>query len=408
MFQFRQKSSLTVLASNLFILFALANFLFAGESLTKLEKEIKQLIDSSKVSVVTVTSRFSHDIYVEKESGILSFFKTEFEKQELTYVNVGTGIVVDASGHILTRSSIVLGADSNTITLTDGTEIPVDFVGHHESSGFAVLKRSDSGDLRPAHFGNSDAVVPGSGIVMIGNSLGVLPSVAIGAVNVIMSDGTMQISANLNPGNNGSPILNFQGEVIGLVAGRLNVEENLPQYYSGLHYNESTLAYPINWIKRIADEIIQFGYVRKGWLGVVGYRDGKKPKIKEIKKNSPAHQAGLIEGDIILSYSSTVINNIAELAHLVESTRPGNRVPVEFMRADQVLRKEIEIGEKAVPKRSYAQDFRTRSGARIDGIGNPLPQQRIGDLLERNHLLELRINYLESELEKLKSLIESK
>ena len=110
----------------------------AQEFLESLEKDITKLIDSSKTSVVTVASRFSHEVSLETESGILSFFKTEAPKQSLSSINIGSGIVFDEAGHILTRSSIVAGAESNLITFSNGTEAPAIFVGHDPETGFAV------------------------------------------------------------------------------------------------------------------------------------------------------------------------------------------------------------------------------------------------------------------------------
>ncbi|MFQ5770615.1 MAG: S1C family serine protease [bacterium] len=391
-----------------FPLLRVTGSVFAGETLKGLEREISKLIDSSKVSVVTVASRFSQEVYIEKESGILSFFKTEVQKQAISYVNIGSGIILDDSGHILTRSSIVWGAESNIVTIANGKELSAEFVGHDPETGFAVIKQIDDENLKPAKLGNFDGITPGSLIVMIGNSLGVFPSIDFGVINGIRDDGMIQISTNLNPGNNGSPIFNLSGEVIGLVAGRLNVQHSMFEPVQGYNYTETTLAYPIDWIKKIAQDIIQFGYVRRGWLGVVGYHDTGKPKIRKIKENSPAQQAGLNEGDIIVKYSNIEVKSISELVHLVEYTPPGQTVAIEFNRSGEMLRAEIAIGERSI-QNTYDLGFIPNNPTRnilLDKTSTSTIRGYPADLIERNKFLEMRINDLEKELNKLKKMIE--
>ena len=366
----------------------------AQEFLESLEKDIAKLIDSSKISVVTVASRFSHEISLETESGILSFLKSEAPKQSLSYINIGSGIVFDESGHILTRSSIVAGAESNLVTFSNGEESPAIFVGHDPETGFAVLKVQTE-YLTPARLGDSNNIVPGAWNLMIGNSLGVYPSVVFGSINGIRNDGMIQISANLNPGNNGSPILNTKGEVVGLVAGQMSTRENLTDPFLDHDFHATILAYPINWIKKIAEDIIQHGYVRHGWLGVIGEPEGWKAKIREIKKNSPAQQAGLVEGDVVVKFSDKKVNSISELARLVKYTPPGETVPVEYLRGEQTMYSNVKIGEW--------QTHDKKPEASLPAAKNlTLTEQ------ERNQWLLGRINELEKELKQLKKLVETR
>lgn len=404
------EKKLTVIVTLLFS-FSLFNHeqsLQAGEMLKTLENELKALINASKESIVTVTSNFSHEVSIEQESGIFSFFKTETQKRALSYVNVGSGVIFDESGYILTRSSIVLGAESNRVTLANGNEIAAEFIGHDPETGFAVLK-VEGHNLKPAQFGNSDVIVAGSWNFMMGNSLGVYPSIVFGSVNGLRNDGMIQLSANLNPGNNGSPIINTKGEVIGLVAGHLSTAAGISESLGGVHYSSTTLAYPINWIKRIAEDIIEYGYVRKGWLGVVGYHDGSKPKIREIRNNSPAQKAGLVEGDVIVKFSYKEVESVSELARLVEYTSPGQKVPLEYMRGDQMLLTAVEVGEKkAVDSLRGAVDA---SSDDLSFLANRFgqfekPNYRLNSI-ERSKLIEKRIDYLERELMKLKKLVKT-
>ena len=120
---------------------------FSGENLQRLAQEFQALMDSTKSSVVTVTSRFSQEVSTEKEGGVLSFFRTEYQKRAVSYIHIGTGIVFDDLGHILTRSSIVVGAADHAVILHDGSEIMAEFIGADSPTGLAVLKISHA-DVR--------------------------------------------------------------------------------------------------------------------------------------------------------------------------------------------------------------------------------------------------------------------
>lgn len=368
--------------------------------MTQFETEIRQLIESNKNSVVTVASSFAH-ISEENRASAATF--DEFSYNGESYINIGTGIIFDESGYVLTRSSVVLGAESNIVQLATGEELPATFTGHDPETGFAIIKINYNG-LTPSKLGNSSNVTAGSLGLILGNSMGVHLSVLFGMVNGIRPDGMIQLSVSLNPGNNGSPLFNIKGKVIGLVAGSIDVQESfsLSSFSQDLH--STSLVYPINWIKKIANDLIQFGYVRKGWLGVVGYHDGWKPKIREIIKNSPAQQAGLVEGDIIAKFASKDVYSMAELVRLVELTPPGQIVTLEYMRSGEIMQANVKIGEKAQSKLS--------SRASLTEVVAPYNNYQNKDavltkLIQASHWYEQRILKLEEELQKLRKKIDS-
>jgi serine protease Do len=394
------------LAAVLF-LFALTQLAHAGETFKHLQKELHQIIDSSKVNVVTVSARFSHEVNVNKDSGLLSFFKSEYSKKALTYTNIGTGIIYNDQGYIITRSSIVWGSAASSVTLFDGRERPARLIGHDPETGFAVLK-IDPENFKTIKIGNSADVQPGSWIVTIGNSYGAFPSVALGFINGVRSDELLQVSANLSLGNNGSPVFSLKGEVIGVIAGRLSAWQLTPELTEWEINNCPFFAYPIELVKKVTDDIIQFGYVRKGWLGVVGYHDGSQPKISKIKDRSPAQQAGLVEGDVIVKYSSKSVNSIADLVRMVEYSPPGKSVPVEFMRAGQIRKVEIAIGEKSQKLVAAEAPSESESETLTPPFNQELPQDYQPTFFQTNKLLETRIAQLEKEVERLKKLLESK
>lgn len=375
---------------------------FAGDTLKKLENEIIGFLDTSKVAVVTVTSSFSQEI-VEQESSLLSLFKTELEPKKITYKNIGSGFIFDRQGHVITRSSIVLGSDENTVTLANGREYPATFVGHDAETGFAVLK-IEAPDLRPARLGDSEAVAPGSWIVVIGNSLGVYPSVVFGAVSGLRRDGILQVSAILDPGNNGSPIFNTDGEVIGVVAARLNTTDGVYESFNG-RMSQTVLAFPINWVKSIAKGLIEHGYVRKGWLGIVAKQDGAELRVGKVVKGSPAERSGLAEGDIIVRFAGKAVTDLTELVRLVRYTAPDSLVTIEYLRDDSLKAAEVRVGEKVAPyepvRRYSAQPVTSSQEWLSREVRSEWPNYQQG-WIDETRLLKNRIEILEKEIADLK------
>jgi len=183
-----------------------------------------------------------------------------------------------------------------------------------------------------------------------------------------------------------------------LVAGQMSPRENLTGSFLDSDLHATILAYPINWIKKIAEDIIQHGYVRHGWLGVIGEPEGWKAKIKEIKKNSPAQQAGLVEGDVVVKFSDKNVNSISELARLVKYTPPGETVPLEYLRGEQTMYSNVKIGEWQIHDKKPEPNFQPGKG----GENLTLTDR------ERNQWILGRINELEKELKQLKKLMETR
>ncbi len=382
----------------LIFLEGLSHCALAGETLSSLDKELQSLIDSTKQSVMTVTATFSQ-VVIEEGAGLFPFFRTPSGKRPVTFTNIGTGVVFDQLGHVITRSSIVTGAESIMLTMADGRQFQADFVGHDYATGIAVLK-TGALNLQPMAFSSADEILPGSFSVIIGNSLGVYPSVALGMVNGLRNDGLLQVSASLLPGNNGSPLISLNGELIGLLAGQLNSNPGFFIPSMVFQNNATVVAYPVGWIKRIGEDLIELGYVRKGWLGIVGAHEGPHPEIGEIRPDSPAQKAGLVAGDIILKFSHKDVNSISELARVVEFTVPGTRIQIEYMRGSLHAETTVAVGEKS------REDWPENSWNRVEGVpimdaGN---QEESGAAPARMQL-ERRLNQLELELLELRKLI---
>ena len=311
--------------------------------LTSLENDITSLVENIKPSLVTI----------ETESSI----KSGARREGLPPTFVGSGVIYTADGNIITTASVVRGMRDFKITLPNRKPLPGVLVGMDEGSNLAVLKVDATG-LVPAKLGDSDKIKVGSWLTVVGNSYGLPNAVALGLVNGVRDDGFIQMSANVSPGNSGGPVLDTYGNVIGLVSAKLSE----PSYISSIQIYEKamnktitipsreieipssgmSLALPANKIKAIADEIIKHGNVKRGYLGIYPadlndelseeYNTKTGVLVSEVVPGSPAEKAGLTNGDVILEFGGTKVNNSTHIRQLIESKMAGDKVELKVVR----------------------------------------------------------------------------
>lgn len=246
---------------------------------------------------------------------------------------IGSGFIFDTSGHILTNYHVLQGADAiASVTLPDGRNLDVEFVGADERTDLAVL-RAKGENLPNMRFGNSENLLTGEWVIAIGNPFGNMiedpqPSVSVGVVSANhrrvsrevgggerLYQDLIQTDAAINPGNSGGPLVNASGEVVGV---------NTMIFSNTGGYQGLGFAIPINRARRVAEEIIEFGRRRNPWLGFrgealeelrpqtlqeMGIRAGKGVLITEILKTSPAYAAGLQLGDVVLELNSEQVDD---------------------------------------------------------------------------------------------------
>ncbi|HEX9653607.1 MAG TPA: PDZ domain-containing protein, partial [bacterium] len=175
----------------------------------------------------------------------------------------------------------------------------------------------------------------------------------------------------------------------------------MPDVLMGDTQYELFVAYPISWIEKVGNDIVQVGQVRRGWIGVIGSHGNNGLTVTRIKDNSPGQQAGLTVGDVIVKYSSTAVNSVTQLARLVEYTAPGQSVPLEFVRNGQLQTVDILIGEKHHHKTAMPPPENPETMMYFEWPTG-------SEMVERNQALENRVELLEKELEKVKKLLEAK
>jgi len=262
----------------------------------------------------------------------------------------GSGFFFRDDGYILTNNHVVEGALSTTVRTADGFEYEARLVGADPETDLAVLKVEPEHDVTVIPFGDSDKLKVGNWAIAIGNPFpqqGLDRTVTVGVISAIgrsqLNFGRetpgyqyyIQTDASINPGNSGGPLLNLNGECIGV-----NAAISSPTGGSvGIGF-----AIPINLARAIVPDLIATGKVQRGWLGVwlanVTEREAKRQgldavrgvRIDSVFAGSPAERSGIRSGDIIVNFNGQAVNNAAQLSVLVSTVRNGQNIPVELIR----------------------------------------------------------------------------
>ncbi len=272
------------------------------------------------------------------------FFGREFEEFRRTIPQKGTGsgFIINQEGYVLTNEHVVRKADKIKVTLSDGREFTGEVIGSDITSDMAIVK-IQADHLPTVTLGNSDKLRVGEIVIAIGNPYGLQQTVTMGVVSAkgrSISAGTgghiyrnfIQTDTAINPGNSGGPLLNIKGEVVG-------INTAIIPYAQGIGF-----AIPINIAKRNIDDLINLGKVRRSWLGV--YIQEVTPEIAEqfdlteakgvlvgdVIEDSPAEEAGIKRGDVIVKVNDKEVNSPEELQDKIRSIEIGEKANVEFVR----------------------------------------------------------------------------
>lgn len=256
--------------------------------------------------------------------------------------SLGSGVIVSEDGYIITNNHVVEKADEIKVILFDKKSFNGKVVGTDPKTDIAVVKISAK-DLPTAKWGNTDKLEVGEFVLAIGNPFGLSHTVtmgiisAIGRVSVGIADyeDFIQTDAAINPGNSGGPLVNIRGEIIGI---------NTAIFSKTGGYQGIGFAVPSNLVRSVMDELIQYGRVIRGWLGVsiqkltpelspkFGLKDTTGALVGEVLKGSPAEKAGILRGDIILEYNGKKVNDADVLKNTVAQSKAGSKVQVKILR----------------------------------------------------------------------------
>jgi serine protease Do len=265
---------------------------------------------------------------------------------------LGSGVVISTDGSILTNNHVIDGADQIKVKLSNGKEYDATVVGRDPKTDLALIRIKGAPDLQALKLGNSDDLKVGSWVMAVGNPFGLEQTVTAGIVSgkgrVIGSgpyDNFIQTDASINPGNSGGPLVNMNGEVVGI---------NTAIIASGQGIG---FAIPINMAKEIVTQLKDKGHVTRGWLGVAiqevtpqlakgfGLKEPKGALVSDVTKDSPAEKAGIERGDVILEFDGKDVHNSQELPRIVASTPVGKTVSVKIARDSKTLDRQVKLGE---------------------------------------------------------------
>ena len=370
----------------------------AQSLLTNLEKEIATLVERAKPAVVTILAYIPEEQTSEPDNSFLPFLsgKGAGGDPDHLIINVGTGIYLHREGFIATRSSVIAQACSVRARFYTGEEVKAEILGVDEQMGVGLL-RVPAMEIAPVPFGHPDHLLPGSWILVIGNSLGVSPAVSLGNVNAIRDNGLIQINASIDPGNNGSPVLNATGEIIGMVSGRIDYRPSPGR--SMLTSTNTALVLPITHIYDAAKTILQRYSDSHGWLGMTVMPDPDDivhPIISKLEPGSPAEKAGLQVGDKILAFGNQELEHYYSLLGMVKKTRPGEKTTIRIRRNQDILELPIVIGKMDYAALLGELQFAPRNITRLELAPKPA---------SRNLMLERRILEMERQLKELRAKI---
>ena len=293
------------------------------------------------------------------------FFDHRFRPQrrpEFRQPGLGSGFIIDKAGYIVTNNHVVDGADSIKVILKDETEYPAKVIGRDPVTDIALIKIESKGNLTTVPLGSSDNLKVGEWVAAIGSPFGLQYTVTAGIVSAkgraIGSgpyDDFIQTDASINPGNSGGPLINMQGEVVGI--NTLIIARG-----QGIGF-----AIPIDLAKGIVTQLKTNGEVTRGWLGVTiqdlkgelaeyyGVKGKSGVLVAGVVPGDPADQAGIQPRDIIIEINGQTVNTSRDLTSLAANLGVGHKAQVTVLRNGKSKTLEVQIGKRPVTMASVSQ-----------------------------------------------------
>jgi Do/DeqQ family serine protease len=261
-------------------------------------------------------------------------------REEFRQPGLGSGVIIDKRGFVLTNFHVIRGADSVTVKLPNNQEFQGRIVGTDAKTDLAVIRFQPEGDVRVATLGDSDRLRVGEWAIAIGNPFALDQTVTVGVVSatgrsevgIATYENFIQTDASINPGNSGGPLVNLKGEVIGINTAIVAAGQGIG------------FAIPANMVKRVTSQLIDRGKVTRGWIGVslepltaelaqsLGLDGTRGAIVARVHPGSPADQAGLQPRDVIVKFGPTTVEDYRHLQRLSSDAEPGTSTPLEIVR----------------------------------------------------------------------------
>lgn len=305
------------------------------------------------------------------------------KKQEREVLGLGSGMIIDVAGHILTNNHVVSGATRIRVLLADGrqfSEDSVKVVGTDPKTDLAVIQIVEKGPFPSLPLGDSDKIEVGQWVIAIGQPRGLDQTVTQGIISAKHRRGIsdpssyqdfLQTDAAINPGNSGGPLLNLKGEVIGINAAILSESGG----FEGLGF-----AIPSNIAVHIAQELIRNGKVTRGWLGIslqeltpdlvksFGLSSTKGTLVAGVIKGSPADEAGVKQGDVIVEYQGKPVEDASALRNSVSLAPVGYQVSITVVRNGARQELSVKIGSQEEQEKVVSGLLKQKYGVVVRAI----------------------------------------
>jgi Do/DeqQ family serine protease len=324
-----------------------ANNVISSTTLLQDRPEFVEIAEKTINSVVHVKNSLSSSDRISLED--LMFGR----KQDKIQIGTGSGVIISADGYIITNAHVIDEAEKILITTNDNKEFEAKLIGSDEQNDIALLKIETENDLPYAVFGDSDSTKIGEWVLAIGNPFNLTSTVTAGIIsakarNLDITGRTtqsyIQTDAAVNPGNSGGALVNTMGQLIGI--------NTAIQSQTGSYIGYS-FAVPSNIAKKVIEDLMEFGIVRNGFLGVTGTalnntiakefstNETEGFYINSVEKYSGADLAGIRKGDIIKYIDEIKISKFSDLKGYLSSKRPNDLVVVDLINTNQ--RKKVNV-----------------------------------------------------------------
>jgi serine protease Do len=288
---------------------------------------------------------FGSDEFLDK-------FLRDEPTREFKQKSLGSGVIIDKEGYILTNNHVVERASSIKVKLSDGKEYDAKVIGKDAKTDIALIKVNARISLPVAQLGDSDRLDVGDWVIAIGNPYGLDHTVTAGIVSAkgrVIGQGPyddfIQTDASINPGNSGGPLFNLRGEVVGINTAIISGGQGIG------------FAIPINMAKAILPQLKSKGKIVRGWLGVViqkvtpelakgfGLKESEGALVSDVMDGSPAADADIKRGDVIVSFDGKPIKEMDQLPRLVAATEVGKKVMVGLIRDGKAIQVQATVAE---------------------------------------------------------------
>ncbi len=320
---------------------------------------VSRAVTPSVVAITTTTTAKQSDRRMPRD--FFHWFGPDLQmpdQQPEQSQGYGSGIIITADGYIATNNHVVENAADGGIKVImhDKVEYTAKLIGTDPSTDLAVIK-IDAKDMQAAALGNSENVLVGEWVLAIGNPLGLTSTVTAGIVsaigrniNIIQDsygiENFIQTDAAINPGNSGGALVNMSGEVVGI---------NTAIATTNARYQGYGFAVPVNLLKTVASDIIKYGEVKRGYIGVqiglvnqvlanaLGMKEARGVIVQELVEGGAAQASGIQKGDVILEVDGREVNKQNELQSYIATRHPGDTVTLKVFRDGKAMDKKVVL-----------------------------------------------------------------